>query len=60
MVANLATPVHVQSPGLPTKVVAYEVLVTAVHEGYTHTHTHTHIGQTVVSRKDTMHMWAYD
>ena len=58
MMANLATPVHVQRPSLPTKVVAYEVLVTAVHEGYTHTHTHT--GEMVASRKDIMHMWVYD
>lgn len=33
--ANLAAPVHVQSPALATQIVAYEVLITAVHEGYT-------------------------
>ena len=33
--ANLATPIHVQSPVLATHIVAYEVLITAVHKSCT-------------------------
>ena len=56
MVANLATAVHVQRPGLPTRVVAYEALVTCTRG----LHTHTHTGEMIASREDTIHMWVYD
>ena len=55
IVTNLATPVHAQRSGLPTKVVAYEALVMLYTRG-----THTHTGEMVASREDTMHMWVYD